>query len=338
VRGNRSGLRLGAVSDVLADRLALREVRQVLGRLRPDIVQVNSGILPWLLPLGATGGARFCFDVRQINEQVDSSLRAIVHERSALGQMRLAARATYDHTFFCHELAAARVLGPRWSERATVIPVAVEKEFLPYAHAPVERRSPVVTFIYVGTLSPLRNLDRLIEAARRLVDQGIVDFQMTLVGPDRTNGFLERTVHELDVARHVRIDPPRPYEEIPGLLAGFDVGLAYVPDRPTWHYQPTIKVLEYRALGLPILSTDVQSHRGIVVDGVNGVMVADDPDAIAAGMSRFIRDRAFLASTVQRAREMRSGMTWSDVADAYLLKYRDLALEAGHVLHSRQKQ
>ena len=100
------------------------------------------------------------------------------------------------------------------------------------------------------------------------------------------------------------------YDQVPALLATYDVGLAYVPDRPTWHYQPTIKVLEYRALGLPIISTDVASHREVVEQNVNGILCADTPEAIAQAMYKFIHPPQFFSSTLTKARNMR---TWEQL-------------------------
>ena len=99
-----------------------------------------------------------------------------------------------------------------------------------------------------------------------------------------------------------------------------DVGLAYVPDRPTWHYQPTIKVLEYRALGMPIISTDVASHREVVEQNVNGLLCADSPEAIAEAMGQFINQPQFFEETLQNARNIRRGNSWLDIADMYISK------------------
>jgi glycosyltransferase involved in cell wall biosynthesis len=137
------------------------------------------------------------------------------------------------------------------------------------------------------------------------------------VGLDRVEGFYHSLVDELNLADVVTLMPPVSYEEVPELLASYDVGLAYVPDRQIWHLQPTIKVLEYRAAGLPILSSDVASHREVVEDGINGLLVPNSAEGLAAGMLQFVEDRAFLRKCQLNASRMRQAVTIEEVARMY---------------------
>ncbi len=240
----------------------------------------------------------------------------------------------FERTFFCHVEAAKRVLGDHWEEFGTVVPVGVDDRFLAIDSAKLvgPGKNDRVRMVYVGTLSRLRNLEQLFYAAA-LLSKETEEFHLTLVGPDKTEGSLQRKIEELELTDLVTIMPPLEYDKVPEFLAQFHVGLAYVPDRPTWHYQPTIKVLEYRALGLPILSTDVLSHRGLVQDGVNGVMVSDTPESIAHGMRRLVLDREFLREVGVHARQMRQGLTWDNVAQQYEAAYQvlsDVAMDEPH--------
>lgn len=106
-----------------------------------------------------------------------------------------------------------------------------------------------------------------------------------------------------------RILPPVSYSTIPETVLQYDVAFAYVPEQPDWQYHPTLKVLEYRALGIPIIATDLVPDREIVLPGQNGLLVQNDPVDIAAAMLRFITDRAFLTSCTAHAYEARQGDT-----------------------------
>jgi glycosyltransferase involved in cell wall biosynthesis len=97
-----------------------------------------------------------------------------------------------------------------------------------------------------------------------------------------------------------------------------DVALAYVPESPAnWLYQPTLKVLEYRALGIPILASDNLPNRDVVEQGVNGLLIQNSVDALAEGMLCFVRDRELLQSCKSNAHQMRQGETWAAVAKLY---------------------
>jgi glycosyltransferase involved in cell wall biosynthesis len=122
---------------------------------------------------------------------------------------------------------------------------------------------------------------------------------------------------------------------VPAVLASYDVGLAYTPDRPTWHYQPTIKVLEYRALGLPIISTDVASHRQFVEENVNGILCGDAPQAIADAMFKFVANPDFLQQVRINASKMREGCSWLDIAKMYTQNVYSVLLDKAQHPYNR---
>lgn len=303
----------------------MQRVRDYVLDLKPDILQVNTSVNPWLLAVNLPEGVHAAYDIRQINEAVDNRFQTRLRENLQLQRFRILTRSVFKHTFFCHREAARHIVGDDWQRRASVIPVGVDDQFLEMETSRLANpaEGEPLRFVYVGTLSRLRNLQQLFFAAD-LLRKETTDFHVTLVGPDRSDGFYQQTIDRLGLREFVTIEPPLPYERIPEYLAGQHIGLAYVPDRPTWHYQPTIKILEYRALGLPILSTDVASHREFVQDGVNGVMVRDDPASIAAGMRRLVADREFLAQVISNARQMRRGLTWDEIAAEYERVYQQL--------------
>ena len=308
----------------------LWRVRAFLHRAKPDIVQVNTNLSAWVLPLMRPAKTQFVFDIRQINEAVSDKLLVKLKEQQLILTRKFYARYLFARTCFCHKEAAHKILGANWPQKGVVVPVGLDPRFLS-----LEVKQPLsseddqpVRFIYVGTLSKIRNLGKLLFAAQALLAR-TDRFQLDLVGPDTANGLYEQMAADLGVEDTVSIKPPIPYAEIPDLLATYEVGLAYVPDRPTWHYQPTIKVLEYRALGMPILSTDVASHRELVEDGVNGLLVQDSVEALTAGMMRFVMDRPFLQQCQEQAQAMRQGISWDGVAEMYETKvYQPLSLGA----------
>jgi glycosyltransferase involved in cell wall biosynthesis len=60
---------------------------------------------------------------------------------------------------------------------------------------------------------------------------------------------------------NVKLLGPRPYNDLPGYLAGLDVALIpFVQDRLTWHADP-IKAYEYLAAGLPVVAIDLPALR-----------------------------------------------------------------------------
>ena len=293
-------------------------IKNFLHEHKPDIVQVNMDISIWILPFFGPKKTRYVFDIRQINEHVSERPIARLQEQLLITSFQIWARFFYDRTVFLHEGGAVRILGKNWRDKGTVVPIGVDNHFLQFDAnmlLPSSSDKPV-RFIYIGIMSRLRNLEKLLYAAKNTLKE-TSEFQLDFVGPDSANGRYQRIAKELELEDTVKFYPPVPYEEVPDLLAKYDVGLAYIPDRPTWHYHPTIKVLEYRALGMPIISTDVAAHREVVQEGVNGLLTKDNPDSIAKAIKRFTVDREFLQQCKENAVQMRRGVTWAEVAEMY---------------------
>lgn len=53
----------------------------------------------------------------------------------------------------------------------------------------------------------------------------------------------------------------------------FDVGLAPLVDTQFARSKSAVKALEYSALGIPVIASDVEAYRGFVLDGVTGYLV-----------------------------------------------------------------
>lgn len=314
---------------VIAQRLQFlafwQRLRRFLRDIAPDIVQMDPGVtlFPWLLPLAMPRTMRFIFDVKQINVGVNTTRAGRLKEWQLLRSWAFAARRTYDYALFDYHLAAEALLGPRWKQYAAVVPVGINPDFLAVQPAAVPPNAPV-RFLFVGSLSPLRELELLFEAVA-LAAQQTTDFHVDLVGPDNAGGRYHRLVEEMNLSGVITLCPPVAHQAVAALMSsGYDVGIAYNPARPTWHYQPTIKVLEYRAAGLPIISTDVRSHREIVEQDVNGVLVPNTAAAWANALVRFATDRSFHDRCRGSARRMRRGTTIAEVAEMHEAVYRRL--------------
>jgi len=317
----------------LARRLAkidlFRRVRRFIDETRPDIVQVNAFDLFRFLPLAAPRQTHFILDVRQINEQ---------HGAGPIGRVRAAllnktrvvySRFIFEQTTFLHAAGARQVLGDGWARRATVVPMGVDPQFLAAdPEAPAGSAAPrPVDFIYIGRLTRRRRLERILDAAV-LVSRRNEHFRVIFMGYDASDGYYAEQIARLRLEDRVSIRAPIPYEQVPRAVLAHDVALAYVPEVPAdWMYHPTLKILEYRALGLPVIATDFLPNRELVQDGVNGLLVANTPQSIAAAMLRYIEDRDFLARSRHAAAAMRQGLTWDAVAAQYEQLYQRLTGE-----------
>lgn len=297
-------------------------LRNFLRERRPDIVHVNPASVFWLglLPPFMPSQMRFVLDFRQIGQRGATGLVGRLKGWLASWRRQICSRFIYDRACFLHPAGAKKTLGRSWFKWGVVVPLGIDPGFLLQDRlgAGSERNAVPVRFLYLGTLSKERRLQQILLAVHRMLSE-TDRFRVVFLGPDTAERFYHDLVDELELGSVVTIKPSMPYEDIPREMAGYDVALAYVPDRPAhWHYHPTLKVLEYRALGMPVIASDNEPNRDVVEDGVNGLLVQNSIESLAEAMLRFVIDRAFLQRCDRNARAMRRGTTWSEVAEMYV--------------------
>lgn len=71
----------------------------------------------------------------------------------------------------------------------------------------------------------------------------------------------------------------------------WDIGLAPLADTPFNRCKSAIKTLDYAALGLTVLASDVTAYRGSIADGPGGMLVPNRAEAWYIALSPLLRDR-----------------------------------------------
>lgn len=90
--------------------------------------------------------------------------------------------------------------------------------------------------------------------------------------------------------------PPNASATYPGFVnwitqqANWDIGLTPLADTAFNRCKSAIKTLDYAALGLAVVASDVPAYRLSLADGPGGLLAANQPDAWFAAMSRLVRD------------------------------------------------
>jgi len=88
-----------------------------------------------------------------------------------------------------------------------------------------------------------------------------------------------------------------------------------------------VAVLEAMARGLPCIATPVGGIPDVIVDNVNGVLVAvDDPAALAQALRRILDDPSFARALGDRAKESAAELFSVDAVASELIAVFDLAV------------
>jgi glycosyltransferase involved in cell wall biosynthesis len=146
------------------------------------------------------------------------------------------------------------------------------------------------------------------------------------------SGDLEAALADAGLGDRVRLLGHR--DDVADLLCAADVFA--MPSR----YEGTAgAALEAMALEAPIVSTDLQGTRGVLVDGRNALLVpVGDADRLAAALERMLEDRAFAARCAAVARaDFEERFTLERAADGMVSLYEDVVSRTGRRVARRRR-
>lgn len=202
---------------------------------------------------------------------------------------------------------------PEIERRCVVVPNAAEPA--DYPEGARTRRGDTARMLYAGTLAPWQGVAELLMAVRRVVRRAPVS--LTLAGPMRHSWQkqLERVVHKLGIAPHVRVLGPVSRRSLARHISASDICVAPLrrDERNLRQGCSPLKLFEYMAAGRPIISTDLPCVREIVEHEQSALLATSArPSALVEPIVRLLEDPELAQSLGDRARErVLSGATWA---------------------------
>lgn len=257
---------------------------------------------PWLRPHAAAEGSICVLDADECESRTHRSLAALHMLRGESGAAeRESEEAAKYERIEAEELPRfdrILVASPedatalRSGARVRVVPngVQVPRDALRAADS---RIGDPFTFLFVGTLDYLPNVDGCVHFCREILphirEQHAVDIRVVVVGRHPVG-----VVSALDGRDGVSVIGDVP--DVGPYYAAADA--AVIPLRAGGGTR--IKLLEAFAHGVPVVATRVGAEGLVVVDGEHA-LIADDASTFAAACGRLMRDPALRASLRRRA-------------------------------------
>jgi glycosyltransferase involved in cell wall biosynthesis len=201
-----------------------------------------------------------------------------------------------------NEVVAAGV--PR--KRIAVVPNGIDLD--DFASLSSKAAGETVQLGFVGFVRPWHGLDRVLHGLATW--QGTPRLNLTVVGDGPARAGLEVLAAALGLADCVRFSGLATREEVPRLVAGFDIALqpASVP------YASPLKLFEYMAAGRAIVAPDQPNIREVLEHGRTALLFDPArPEAMWQGIETLARDAALRARLGTAAREevLRRDFTWA---------------------------
>lgn len=200
-------------------------------------------------------------------------------------------------------------------EKVTAIHLGVQPHFRPHNEAelaPVLARLGLKAqgySLFVGTIEPRKNLDRLLCAYELLPETLRKHYPLVLAGSkgwhsEATHAHMERAAHA-GWLRYLRFVSQ---QDLPALYAG-----AALFTYPSLYEGFGLPVLEAMASGVPIVTSTVSSLPE-VAGHVALSVEPQDTDALAAALTRGLQDTMWRTQASQQGIERAAGFTWQRCA------------------------
>jgi 1,2-diacylglycerol 3-alpha-glucosyltransferase len=173
-------------------------------------------------------------------------------------------------------------------EQVTVIPTGIDLG--PYTTAvgePIRQKHGWGNdriLISVGRLAKEKNWHALLAAAADVM-QSEPDVRLVILGEGEERESLEEQAQELGVADRLELPGMVPFAQIPAYLKAADL-FCFASTTET----QGLVTLEAMAAGLPIAAFAATGTSDVVVDGENGLLTDEDPQALAQAIQRILTD------------------------------------------------
>lgn len=314
-----SPISIGLESDLRFDVLFLRHrklIEEALLQFRPDVVHVtgpsHTGILGAAMSaiLKVPMVASWHTNVHEYGGRRLQRLLEFLPEDWSRGIGQAAERGSLDVTLQFYKRAKVllapnielcRMLEEGTGRECHLMPRGVDTEL--YSPARRIRADGAFVIGYVGRLSTEKNVRLLARVEQALLERGIREFRICVVGGGAELEWLQQNLA---------------HGEFPGVLKGEPLAAAYAnfdlfafPSR-TDTYGNVIQ--EAMASGVPCVVTNEGGPKFLVEDGVDG-LVAESDEAFVAAVAAMASDPARVAAMRQKARQRALRASWDRVCE-----------------------
>jgi glycosyltransferase involved in cell wall biosynthesis len=290
-------------------------------RARPAAVQFHDPeLLPWAIPLGLWG-IKVIYDVHEdVPRQVLHNGRLPVWAKT-LASPVAAVVEWVGARLIAGIVAATPVIAARFPPGKTIL--VRNFPLLDQIHRAdaIPMRDRPKSFIYVGTITQNRNIFGMIEAIGLVPDPAA---RFHLLGEFMIAADLP-AAQAMPAWSRVDFDGWLSREGVADALARARAGLLLLKPVPHEMVTLPIKLFEYMAAGLPVISSDFPLWREIIDDAGCGILVdPEDSEAVAAAMQWIIDNPDEAQAMGERGRRAAvEKFSWEPEAATLVSFYRD---------------
>ena len=171
--------------------------------------------------------------------------------------------------------------------------------------------------VHHSNLQRIYGLDVAVEALA-LIDPDELPHRLDVYGDGPFRAQIEAAIARTDTAARVHLNGRVPMDDLPALLAGSDIGLVPSRPEPYLQYSLSTKLLEYAAMGVPIIASDLATFRAHFSDEAIRFVRGGDPAALAAAIRGLAAGPTATARLGAEAHRQAADYAWENQARLYL--------------------
>ncbi|MGZ8513110.1 MAG: glycosyltransferase family 4 protein [Candidatus Limnocylindria bacterium] len=167
-----------------------------------------------------------------------------------------------------------------------------------------------------SNLQRIYGIDAAIDGLARVRPD--IDWRLDIYGDGPWRGEIEAAIDRTDTAARVTLHGRIPMDDLPRVLSTADIGLVPSLPEPYLEYSLSTKLLEYAAMGVPTIATDLATFRHHFTDAALRFVPGGNPDALARAVEELVDDAAGTAAMGHEARRQAAAYDWEIQKTAYL--------------------
>lgn len=176
-----------------------------------------------------------------------------------------------------------------------------------------------IDLLYVGSLER-RNIDQTIKGLALFLSKNenyIGSVSYTIVGFGKVNTLkkINQLIKDLEIGDIVKFIGRVPYANLSVFFEKCNIGVAYIPKKPYYDFQPSTKTFEYILSGLFTIATDTFENQSII-NGKNGILCNDTPESFADAI-QWIHDNINVLGDY-KIRDSIKDSKWESIVDKIL--------------------
>jgi glycosyltransferase involved in cell wall biosynthesis len=290
----------------------------------PDF-EVFSTIAPKLL------GAKVILDIHDIVPELYAS-KFKIGDRSLLFKLlvameRLSVRYS-DHVIIANHLWEERLVGRSCPPDlcTTILNYPDPSIFQPRGVRDNVDPKHFVMY-YPGSLSHHQGVD-LIITAMSVLGERAANFKLVVVGDGPEYSRLRELVVQHGLEDQIRITSGVPLEQVAAGMESASLGVEPKRKRSFGNEALSTKILEFMAMGVPVLASDTVINRRYFSDGLVEFFDSEDVNDLASAIIRLANDPGRRSELIERGRKFVMSNNWNVKAHEYLNLVDDLVTPA----------